>query len=156
MRVLVRVEGTKRWQEVMRSLAPKSTGLVRNALKVLALEVQRVATTQKIRLGAAKSPPIPGRVTARNFGRGGLVGSIGVDLRETYADVGSDLVYAPLHELGLTVPVPAHVRTRNGKRYSVRAYRAHFPERPYLKPALDDVYDRAPDMLLKMQLQLLP
>lgn len=49
-------------------------------------------------------------------------------------------VYARVHEYGLTVSVPEHVRrTLRGGEATVRAYTASYPERSFMRTGLDDM-----------------
>lgn len=104
--------------------SPGNRRVLERALKKSAYLVQRIATTEKIIRGGPKgAPPDPSRVTSRT---GRLRGSIAVDLTgaPAYAEIGSAVVYAPIHEFGGTV--------------SRRKGSATYPPRPYLGPALDD------------------
>jgi len=57
-----------------------------------------------------------------------------------YIDVGTNVPYGIVHELGLTVTVPAHRRTRNGKSYQVGTYTANYPKRAFMAPAIADIF----------------
>jgi len=110
---------------------PALREVFRRALLKSALKVQQIATREKIRaggvVGTGKSrmnlPPLPDRLTSRT---GTLRRSIAVDRSQLPFEVsiGSDLVYAAVHEVG------GLVTRRSGT--------AHYPQRPFLKPALDD------------------
>lgn len=82
-----------------------------------------------------------------------------VDEATLSLEVGSPTLYAPIHEYGMTVNVPAHQRrllprTASGVRLSkkprairlttvVRAHTATYPPRPFLRPA---VFASIPDI----------
>lgn len=73
---------------------------------------------------------------------GSLLRSLRVDRRGLpfAVEIGSDLVYAPVHEFGATIrPRKAeylHFKTRDGAW--VRTKEVTIPARPFLQPALDD------------------
>lgn len=129
---------------------PELRTVLDRALLQSAFLVQRIASTEKIRHGSRRSPPLPDKLTSRNAGAG-LVGSIGVDRSRLpfVVTVGSALRYAPVHELGGVFRVPTHRRrTKSGKATSVRAHSATFPKRPFLAPALEDASKRFPDLFV--------
>ena len=112
----VSVQGTEAVVAMLRRLAPaKNQEIARRALKILAFEVQRVATREEI-LPGGKGPPDPHRLTSRT---GTLRRSIAVDQSSLpfSVSVGTDLVYGAVHELGIPP----------------------FPPRPFLQPAIDKV-----------------
>ena len=149
--LVVTVTGTEPFMAALaRVSAPKVDRALSAALTKCALVVQRVAADEKIVHGAAKGQaPLPDKLTARHGGAG-LVGSLGIDKRSlpASAHVGSALVYAPVHELGLTTSVPSHTRRRGSTTYRVSAYRARYPKRPYLAPALAAAADRFPAIFI--------
>jgi len=136
MTVQVRARLTKRSQRdvdrLLRKLRLDTTAgrrISEKALTRAALEVQKISTTKKIVRGRARdAPPLPDRLTNRSGGRG-LVGSIALIKEELPASigVGTDLVYGPVHELGL----------------------GRFPERPFLSPALEEVEPKLADFYIR-------
>lgn len=127
----------------------------RRALLALAFRVQELASGEFIKRGGGvskrgpESPPERGRLTSRT---GTLRRSIRVDRSELpfAVEIGTDLAYAPPHELGLRVSVPAsrvRAHTRRsafGRRtrrpfvvpeHERRSYTAAYPKRPFLAPA---------------------
>lgn len=100
-----------------------------DALVEIGLRVQRQAATKEIAggglqfVGARPAPALKDRLTSRT---GSLRRSIRVNRSglPRHVDVGSDLVYARVHELG----------GRAGRGGSV-----NLPPRPYLTPALEKI-----------------
>lgn len=121
--------GLKRALAALRQ--PALREVFRRALLRSAFKVQEISTRQKIRaggvVGTGKSrmnlPPLPDRLTSRT---GTLRRSIAVDRSALPFEVsiGSDLVYAAVHETG------GLVHRRSGT--------ARYPARPFLGPALED------------------
>ena len=72
---------------------------------------------------------------------GKLSQSLTYRVGKDYADVGTNLVYARIHEYGGTI-YPKHgkylVFTINGQK--IFATKVKIPKRPYLKPALDNLF----------------
>ena len=116
----------------------RNTRIVTRAFNRFGLLVQRIAASEKIRRGG-QGPPLKTKLTSRT---GTLRRSIRVDKGgiPRFVEIGSDLLYAPVHELGLTVDVRAHSRRskKTKKTFAVKAHRASFPRRPFLAPAFAD------------------
>lgn len=111
----VSITGSEDVQRALRRISPsQNTEILRRSLLKGALLVQRLAATKYIHPGG-QGPPLPDRVTSRT---GTLRRSIRVNRSPLpfAVEVGSDVVYAPVHELGS---------------------RTH-PKRPFLAPALDE------------------
>jgi phage gpG-like protein len=118
----IRVAGIESFEATLRRVAPPTKPLAR-FLRKAGLLVQRIATTEMI-LRGGKGPPHPTMLTSRT---GALRRSIGVDETEIpfRVTVGSNLVYAAVHELGVDP----------------------FPPRPYLAPALEKAAEKFEAML---------
>ncbi len=119
----LRVEGLEQTERYFRSIGrtiPRRA--IPDALVEIGLRVQReAAQNQIIRGGPRGAPPDPYKLTSRT---GTLRRSIRVNRGPlpTAVDVGSDLQYARIHELG--------GRTGRG---------GLMPARPYLTPALEEI-----------------
>ena len=131
-----------------------------NSFKEGAKQIQRIAAKEKIKAGG-KGPPELHRLTSRTgtgrrsirINRGPLPHAI---------EVGTDLGYMALHELGGTadhksVVVKEHTRKmafgKKRKPFTVplhfrSGYSAEYPARPFLAPALDDVVKVFPTIVL--------
>lgn len=57
-----------------------------------------------------------------------------------YAEVGTNLVYAAYHEYGFHGRVQVSQHTRNGALVRAHGRNVNYPGRPYLRPALDDIF----------------
>ncbi len=106
----------ERIQNLLAHASPaENRRIFRRGMRACAEIVQKITTEEMIVRGRRKSPPLPDRLTDRRTGSG-LIGSIAINQpRDSVAEVGSHLVYAPLHEYGL----------------------GRFPPRPFLSPALE-------------------
>ena len=151
-------------QATLDRISPQRAGVnwVNRALVFAGLRVQELASSKYIKRGGrvrvagpkggkgklTSAGPISGKLTSRNGGAG-LVGSIRVDRGglPLFVDIGSDRIYAAVHELGFsgTVRVSAHTRTsafgrKTKKAFTVPAHsrKMKMPKRPYLAPALED------------------
>lgn len=169
----VSLQGQEKIARLMSKLDPKRDGVQwqRAALVDCGKLVQDIAARKKIkrsgRIGAKgrkSAPPLPNILTARHGGSG-IVGSIRVNRGPlpSAVDVGSDLKYARVHELGGVFNIPrhrvnAHTRTvafgRKVAPFSVGPfdrgpYRARFPKRPFLVPALDEAMPSFPDIFIR-------
>lgn len=74
---------------------------------------------------------------------GKLAQSVGYRVHEDYAEVGSNLVYAPVHEFGATIRPGAKgflAWQGAGGEWIFTKKPVVIPPRPYLRPALDDVF----------------
>ena len=94
--------------------------------------------------GRAKQVVYAGHPDHLNAGVGspGLRGSITTDVAYPYASVGSNIVYAAIHEFGGTIvpkSAPALV-FKIGDQW-VRTQRVTIPPRPYLVPSLNESAD---------------
>ena len=111
----ISVRGVDELSQKLDRMSPKkNSAWVARALVKAALETQKIAAKEKIKRGG-KGPPVPHILTSRT---GTLRRSIRVNRASlpTAIEVGSDLIYAVVHELG---------------------GRFH-PPRPFLDPALKD------------------
>lgn len=120
-----RLVGGEQLRKDIAKLSPKQRRILDPALLESGLLVLRIAAQEKIRRGGQRtkgvqSPAIQGKLTSRTGTlRRSLGPTFGVDrsgLRQGFIEVGSELVYAPVHEFG----------------------NATHPPRPFLSPALDD------------------
>lgn len=130
-----------RIDRLLEAVSPKKNKRIwKIGLERIASDLQEIVSRdESIIRRAGRGPAILGKLTNRHGGTG-LLGSFEMDLRKIPKSVAvtTDRVYAPVHEDGLTVTIPAHTRESvKGKRHKVRAHRARFPKRPFLKPALD-------------------
>jgi len=140
--IRAKVTGIKELNTKLKKLTPATNRqiMVQSLLDCAAL-VQENAATKQIIQGSRffatgprggktlKDAPVdPFRLTSRHGGSG-IVGSISVNTRAlpTAIEVGSDKVYAPIHELGL----------------------GRYPKRAFLAPAVDATEHRFPEMFLK-------
>ena len=132
--------GDRELRRVIRGIDPETNPrYIRQALRKGGLLIQRNAARKQIKPGG-KGPPERTRLTSRT-GTGRR--SIRVDrggLTNFFVDIGSDLKYMQLHEVGGTVQRRQHTRQlAGGTLVTVRAHSATFGARPYLAPALDAV-----------------
>ena len=114
----VKAEGIPETIAVLRKARPDAgTAWIGKALLRAGFLVQKLAAEKYIVRGRAKgAPPLPNRLTRRS-GSGGLVDSITTDrVAATTVVVGTNKIYAPLHEFGL----------------------GHFDARPFMQPATDE------------------
>ena len=140
--ITLTVTGDDDLRRTVRNMNPETNPkFVRSALTKGGLLIQRNAARKQI-IPGGKAPPAKKRLTSRT-GTGRR--SIRVDrsgLSRFYVDIGSDLEYMKLHEIGGTVQRRQHARrTKSGNLAAVTAHSATFPARPYLAPALDAVND---------------
>ena len=121
----VQLIGEEKFERVTHQLSPrKNTRITAGALEEIAQLADSIITTETIVRGRSGLPPLPDRLTSRTAGKGGAIGSIGVDLSglPRQSVVGSDLFYPLLHEEGWGV----------------------LPERKWMEPAIDKIIpDRA-------------
>lgn len=115
----VKVTGVKKLNKKLRQIDPEqNTKILRRALDKAGLLVQKIAATDKIVRGGS-GPPLADRLTSRT---GALRRSIRVN-RAPFPhaiEIGTDLGYGAVHELGLGAATP----------------------RPFLSPALKDAETR--------------
>lgn len=75
---------------------------------------------------------------------GNLAQSLTHKVYGSYAEVGSNLVYAPVHEFGATINPGAKGflawKDRQTGKWIYTRKPVRIPPRPYLRPALDDVF----------------
>lgn len=118
----VKVTGIDKLNKKLRKINPeKNLKILTRALDKAGLLVQDIAARKKIISGRGNAPPLSDRLTNRHGGEG-LVGSIRVN-RSPFPhaiEIGTDLGYGAVHELGLGA----------------------FPPRPFLSPALKDAESR--------------
>jgi phage gpG-like protein len=130
-------------EDVVRALVQidpkKNPTFVRQALIGGGLLIQKNAALKQIKSGG-KGAPLKTKLTSRS---GDGRRSIRVDrggLGRFYVDIGSDLKYMQLHEVGGTVSRRAYTRkSPSGGTHKVRAHTATYPPRPFMKPALNAV-----------------
>jgi phage gpG-like protein len=166
--VTVEVEGIEELQAALRKLSPEQNrNIMRESLlDCAAIIIENAKTKQIIRggRGIALGPrggrrlvdkaPDPKRLTSRS---GRLRDSISWNLGRTYIDVGSDVKYARVHELGYSGPVSIkeHKRTitqafgRKIKPTEVTVHahsrvKVNYPKRPFLTPAIQATEGRFP------------
>jgi len=154
----INLRDSKRIRAFLDDLDPATRGSVSDqALESIARLTEQRAKEVEIVRGRGRntetSPPLPKQLSFRS---GRLSGSISTDTsqRPKQFVVGSTVVYAPVHELGLSVSVPAHNRTNaDGKRYRVKAHKAKFPKRPFLEPAATHVISTQAEKVFRKALQ---
>lgn len=153
------VAGGERFQQALRNASPKTNPrFISQLLRAVALRTQAVAAGDKIRRGGS-GPALPDRLTSRT-GTGRRSISTNLSPLPRAAEVGSDLSYMAVHEIGGRINVPgttvqSHTRTvafgRKVAPFTVpshrrRAHSARYPARPWLQPAVDDVVAEAPEI----------
>lgn len=119
------VIGDEEWIATLRRLSPeRHKEIIERSLLECAYRVQTNAQTKQI-LPGGHGPPDPRQLTSRT---GTLRRSITVNRRPLpkATEIGSDLVYGPVHELGINMP-----------------------RRPFLEPALDEEEERFPEIFMK-------
>ena len=117
----VRLIGDEEFEKVTRLAAPKNSPKVTaGAIEEIAFLTSSIIKTETIVRGRAGMDPLPDRLTSRTAGKGGAIGSIGVDLSglPRVSVVGSDLLYPVWHEEGFEV----------------------LPERKWLEPAIAKLF----------------
>ena len=147
----VSVEGMDRVMDKLNGINPqKNPALLRRSLITCAELVQKISAEEMIIRGSRFRGPAgprggkgklvsagvhPTKLTSRHGGEG-IVGSIRVNRSPLpYAiEVGSDRVYAPVHEFGGTFFVRQATSSRSGGSIG---YSATYPPRPFLQPALE-------------------
>ena len=154
----VSVEGREELKQLLDRIAGRGLGRgwIGRALETCANRVQAIAAREKIISGSRFRGPAgprggkgklqdagvhPTMLTSRHGGSG-LVGSIRVNKRglPRYAEVGSDKVYAPIHELGGSIRVTKKMRGYlhyKGIHLRKSTTRITMPPRPFLQPALE-------------------
>jgi hypothetical protein len=161
--VRVSVSGLTELNKALRAISPQHRPkILRDGLLAIGLEIQRDATQNQIIRGGGKNAPVnPHRITSRTgYGRR----SIRVNRKELphAIEVGSDVGYMAVHEIGGTVRVPRHVVAAHTRRvaFGVRTkpfvvpehfrgpYTVRYPARPWLKPAVEAVTPRMPLLFL--------
>jgi phage gpG-like protein len=166
----VEVTGIKQISGMLKDLSPdESQEIVVKSLQDCAKLVQINAVNKQIMGGGAKAvsrgrgvqiKPHPTRLTSRT---GTLRRSISINQQRVPAwiDIGTDLKYGAVHELGFkgNVFISGHYREITqafGRRIKPTevAVRSHvrsvnIPKRPFLKPALEEVEDRFPAIFMK-------
>jgi hypothetical protein len=139
----IRVDGIPEVQAMLDRISPrKNSAWVGRALDQCADLTRKIAAEEKIIQGSRwrgpagprggkgkliSAAPHPTKLTSRHGGAG-IVGSIRVNRISAFVrDVGSDKLYAPVHEYG---------------------GRFH-PPRPFLSPALDDASEKFSDIFVR-------
>lgn len=161
--------------QIVAKLLSRAEELAPALVNVLQVEMNKTADHSRQNYFLSSSgPPVPSTlhrrsgnlsraINARASAEGKtLTGSIGVST--------SEVPYAPVHELGLTINVPEHSRrmgfnsnnqrakllNKNGSvraailnkggitSHTVRSHKADYPARPFLRPAMND---RGPGIL---------
>ena len=123
---------------------PRIGNIFGRTLNRVGLDVQTIATTKHMR---GPRPAKLGQIT------GDLRRSIRVDRGHSprFVEVGSDLVYAPVHEFGAKINAKGGgfltFKLRDGTFRKVRS--VTIPARPYLQPALDEASKRGADILFQ-------
>lgn len=129
--IKVQLIGAEKFERVTHQLSPKNNPrITAGALEEIAQLTSSIITTETIVRGRAGLKPLPDRLTSRTAGKGGAIGSIGVDLSglPRQSVVGSDLLYPLWHEEGWGV----------------------LPERKWLEPAIDKIVpDRGEAIILR-------
>jgi len=85
---------------------------------------------------------VSGRLRTSVKGRAKIKG------KNVIGELGTNVEYAPQHELGLTVTIPAHQRritqafgkAITPKTINIGAHKATFPKKPLLEPAIEDEF----------------
>ena len=112
---------------------PRLDSIFSRSLNRVALDIQTIATTRHLR------GPRPVKVDVVT---GALRRSVRVDRGHLprFVEVGSDLVYAPVHEFGATIRARGGgfltFKLRDGSFRRVRS--VTIPARPWLQPAIKD------------------
>lgn len=167
MQVRVVVVGSEELRAKLRNLDPSvNRTIIRNSLIRSAFEVQTAATKEIAGGGRGKNkalPPLPSRLTSRT---GTLRRSIRVNRSPLpfAIEIGTDLVYGAIHEIGGTVSFPAttinrksknsvrvggkRIRYKESKSHTRKAYSATYPPRPFLRPAVEKTSIKFEDIFL--------
>jgi len=111
----------------LREMGPEMKAAERQGLEAGAIIVETAAKA-RLKGGGSGSAGVvlPDRLTSRT-GVSGLRGQITRRVSDDSAEVGTNLVYGPIHEFGGVIA--------NGWG---RGIRIEMPRRPFLRPALDD------------------
>ena len=142
--ITVEIIGTERVAAMFRDRSARCYRALSTELRRLVIDLA----------GIVKGDYLSGQVLKNRSGR--LRRSINAspvteDAQGISATVGTNVSYARVHELGLSVSIPSQTRSRRSlvtgwnkswiKRrdasWSVRAYTANYPERAFLRPALE-------------------
>ena len=167
----ITVQGLDELHERLNRISPsKNSAWVARSLKKCAELTQDITANEMIIRGGRFRGPKgkrggkgkmrsagvdPKRITSRT---GTLRRSIRVNTSTLpfAAEVGSDLVYAAVHEFGGTYSIPSYSRaiatsTRSGgsSMALVKAHSATYPARPYLAPGLDKAAKSFSDIFAK-------
>jgi len=131
--IRARIVGLEPLLKQLGRMDPKqNTRITQKSLREIALRIQKDAAENQIVHGRGRgkhaSPPLADRLSSRNGGAG-IVGSIRVNMGPgpRRAAVGSDKVYAGVHEFGIPP----------------------FPRRAYLAPALEEVSPMIEDIVVE-------
>ena len=123
---------------------PRIDTIFDRGLNRMALDIQSIATRKYL------SGPRPVKVDVVT---GALRRSVRVDRGKLprFIEIGSDLVYAPVHEFGAKINARGGgfltFKLRDGSFRRVRS--VTIPARPWLQPALDDADRKFPTILLQ-------
>jgi phage gpG-like protein len=142
--IRLRLEGTETLKKVLNSFSePKRRQVLDQSLRKMAFRVQEIATKDIILRGGGPSAPThPTRLRSRSGElRRSISGPRGKDTSELprAIEVGTDLVYGPVHEFGATIKA-------SGKPYLVfqlpagnwvSVKKVTIPPRPFIGPAFD-------------------
>lgn len=123
--ITVNIEGTKELQRRLAKLNPQQNVeiFIRSAREVATLIA---ANARNVQIRRGRGAVHPSQLTHRDYG---LRDSIAPDFRgfPRFAEVGTELFYGAIHEFGL----------------------GHFPARPFMQPALDDVHPEIPSIFVR-------
>jgi len=147
--VNIRIEGGKRLRKALDRLDPAANHRIfRKSLRQAALLLATNAKHRQIAKGGGAVKP--GRLTNRS---GWLKDSIGPNYHglPIYVEVGTKVPYAAVHEFGGTYKIKTHraKSKRTGESWTVKAHTAHFPERPFLAPALNAIAPKIPGIVIR-------
>jgi phage gpG-like protein len=130
------IEGTVTGDSVviarLERLGPSLRQALHDAMMVQMFRIQRAVVTEKL-----SGDPLHRRT-------GVLASSINATVEDRGDDivgrVGTKVFYGRIHEYGGTFEIPAHERrTKSGKTTTVRAHKATFPERSFLRSVLSEL-----------------
>jgi phage gpG-like protein len=127
----INVRGIEAVRERLDRINPKTNSAwVARALVNCALKTQEIAAFEKILPGGGKSAPVPGILTSRS---GNLRRQIRVNRSPLpwAIEVGTDLIYGAVHELGKHKRIP------------------NYPARPFLKPGLEKAAKSFDDIFMR-------
>jgi phage gpG-like protein len=146
--VTVKILGGANLRAALAKMDPgQNYAIFKNAAGEIALEIAQTAKEKYLLKG--RGPVDEFRLTNRSMR---LYDSIGVDFSPLPAavEVGSEVFYAAIHEIGGTFDVAAHSRrSKLGRVHNVRAHTRTVPKRPFLAPALADITRRIPEIVVK-------